>query len=82
MKITITIRNNASGKEFDLSLDNKQKLGTTVRVLRENYPGAMDGISAHFQLQSERSRRHLSEENTYEEAHVYSGDRILVSPVE
>ena len=82
MKITLTIRNNAVGREYDVSLDNKQTLETTIRVLKENYPGAMDGIGDRYQLQSERSRRHLEAEKTYEEAHIYSGDRILVSPFE
>lgn len=78
MRITITIRNDATGQDYDISLDNKQKLETTLRVLKENLPGALDGIETPS-VQSERSRRHLSLDKTYEEIPVYSGDRLIVS---
>lgn len=78
MKITITIKNDVTGEEYDLSLDNKQRLETTLGVLKENLPGALDGIGKPA-VQSERSRRHLSLDQTYEEIPIYSGDRLIVS---
>lgn len=79
MKITITIKNDVTGKEYDLSLDNKQRLETTLGVLKDNLPGALDGIEVPS-IQSERSRRHLSLNQTYEEIPIFSGDRLIVSP--
>ena len=34
MKITITIKNEWSGKTYDIYLDNQQKIETTLRVMR------------------------------------------------
>lgn len=82
MRTTLTIKNNTTGQEFDLTLDSKQKLKTTLQVLKENLPGSMDGLGVNPSIQSERSKRHLSIEETYEEVHIYSGDRLLVSSSE
>lgn len=78
MKITITIKNEWSGKSYDISLDNQQKIATTMKVLRENLPEALEGIGMNPQLQSERTSRHLNMGLTYEEAHVFTGDSIFV----
>lgn len=43
MKITITIKNEWSGKTYDISLDNQQKIATTLRVMRENLPESNAG---------------------------------------
>ena len=44
MKITITIKNEWSGKTYDISLDNQQQIASTLRVMRENLPESMQGI--------------------------------------
>ena len=60
MKITITIKNEWSGKTYDISLDNQQKIATTLRVMRENLPESMQGIGIEPEVQSERTSRCLN----------------------
>ena len=60
MKITITIKNEWSGKTYDISLDNQQKIETTLRVMRENLPESMQGIGIEPEVQSERTSRRLN----------------------
>lgn len=79
MKITITIKNEWSGKSYDISLDNHQKIATTLRVMRENLPESMQGIGAEPDVQSERTSRHLHIYETYEKSHIYTGDILLIS---
>ncbi len=79
MKITITIKNTQSGKEYDISLDNHQKIETTLKVMKENLPESMLGIGEKPELKSERTSRWLRLGNTYEESHIYTGDVLLVS---
>ena len=74
MKITITIKNEWSGKTYDISLDNQQKIETTLRVMRENLPESMQGIGIEPEVQSERTSRRLNVGETYEESHIYTGD--------
>lgn len=50
MKITITIKNEQDGKSYDVSLDNRQKIATTLKVMSENLP--------EFMKESEPIRRY------------------------
>ena len=75
MKITITIKNEWSGKTYDISLDNQQKIETTLRVMRENLPESMQGIG----IEPERTSRRLNVGETYEESHIYTGDILIIS---
>ena len=70
MKITITIKNEQDGKSYDVSLDNRQKIATTLKVMSENLPEFMKGIGTNPAVQSERTSRHLKLESTYEESHI------------
>lgn len=79
MKITITIKNEWSGKTYDISLDNQQKIETTLRVMRENFPESMQGIGIEPEVQSERTSRRLNVGETYEESHIYTGDILIIS---
>ena len=47
MKITITIKNEQDGKSYDVSLDNRQKIATTLKVMSENLPEFMKGIGTN-----------------------------------
>lgn len=78
MKITITIKNGKSGEAHDISLDNRQKIATTLQILRENLPGFMKGTEETCQIQSERTSRHLNTEATYEESNIYTGDVLVL----
>ena len=64
MKITITIKNEQDGKSYDVSLDNRQKIATTLKVMSENLPEFMKGIGTNPAVQSERTSRHLKLEST------------------
>lgn len=79
MKITITIKNEQDGKSYDVSLDNRQKIATTLKVMSENLPEFMDGIGSNPAVQSERTSRHLNLEATYEESHIHTGDIVVLS---
>lgn len=79
MKITITIKNVESGKTYDITLDNHQKIKTTLQVLKEDLPESMQGLGKRLKLQSQRTSRHLKMENTYEDSHIYTGDVLLIS---
>lgn len=75
MKLTITVtdmRNNS----YDIQADRGQRIGTTLRVMGENIPGFAYGNDAF--IQSERTRRRLTPEQTYEEANIYTGDRLWI----
>ena len=79
MKITITFKNGNTGESYDIAMDSRQRIETTLRVMRENLPGSMEGIGDRPQLRSDRTGRRLSEQSIYEESHIYTGDILLVS---
>ena len=79
MKITITFKNGHNGKSYDIAMDNRQRIATTLRVMKENLPESMEGIGDRTQLQSDRTGRRLNAQSTYEESHIYTGDILLVS---
>ena len=64
---------NGVEKLYDISLDNQQKIATTLRVMRENLPESMQGIGIEPEVQSERTSRRLNMRKTYEESHIYTG---------
>ncbi|MGI6050899.1 MAG: hypothetical protein ACOYA9_00265 [Bilifractor sp.] len=82
MKITITVRNKNTRKSYDIALDNRQKIATTIQVLRECLPRAMEGIGEKYEIRSERTGRRLSAEDTYERQQIFTGDALLVNSLE
>lgn len=79
MKITVTFRNCRTGREYDIQIDHKQKINTTLLVLKENLPEVLDGIEGDLVLQSERNKRRLDLEQSYESAKIYNCDILLIS---
>ena len=77
MKLTITITNKKTKKSYDIQADSSQRIGTTLRVLKENIP-AMDWDEKSM-LQSERTKRRIHTEQTYEDAKIYTGDRLWIT---
>ncbi len=74
MKLTITITDRTGKQPYDIQVDSGQRIGTTFRVLKENIPGFVwDEKSL---VQSERTRRKIHPEQTYEEAGIYTGDKL------
>lgn len=79
MKITITITNCVKCKTFNIQVDNKQKIETTIRVLKENLPDMMQGLNENVQIKSQRSKRRITLNENYEHEMIFSGDILLLS---
>lgn len=79
MKITITIKNVVNCKTFNIQVDNKQKIETTLRVLKENLPDMMLGIDDKVGIKSQRSKRKINIHENYESEMIFSGDTLLLS---
>lgn len=79
MKIIVTITNCATNQSYDIQVDNRQKIQTTLRVLRENIPHILAGTDEPIRIQSDRNKRRINPGQTYEEAYIYSGDKLLVN---
>ena len=76
MKLTITITNRKRNQSYDIQADSGQRIGTTLRILKETIPGtAWDEESM---IQSERTKRRIWPDQTYEEAKIYTGDRLWI----
>lgn len=79
MKITVTFRNCLTGRDYDIQIDNEQKIGTTLRILKEYLPEVLEGTAGKWVLQSERNKRRLDIEQSYDIAQIYNCDIILIS---
>ena len=65
MKLTVTITNRTKRQSYDIQVDSGQRVGTTLKVLKENIP-QMAWDEGNF-IQSERTRRRIGLWQTYEE---------------
>lgn len=75
MKLTITVTD-MKNSSYDIQVDERQRIGTTLRVMEENLPGFAWEREAF--IQSGRTRRRLAAEQTYEDAGIYTGDRLWI----
>lgn len=66
-------------RDYDIQIDHRQKISTTLRILKENLPDVLEGIEGEPVLQSERNRRRLDIEQTYDSAKIYNCDILLLS---
>lgn len=78
MKITITIKNCISDRECNIQVDNRQKIGTTIRVLEDNMADVMEGLSADVKVKSQRTKRRIDLNRNYEYEMIFSGDILLL----
>lgn len=78
MKITITIKNCITDNAFNIQVDNRQKIETTIRVLKENLPDLMQGVHIP-RVKSQRSKRTLVLCENYEHEMIFSGDILMIS---
>lgn len=78
MKLTITITD-MQNKSYDIQVDQRQRIGTTLRVMAENLPDFTYGNDAY--IQSGRTKRRLTAKQTYEEANIYTGDRLWIRKI-
>ena len=76
MKLTITITNRKRNQSYDIQADSGQRIGTTLRILKENIPEITWGEGN--MIQSERTKRRIQPNQTYEEAKIYTGDRLWI----
>lgn len=75
MKLTITITD-MQNNSYDIQVDQRQRIGTTLRVMAENLSGFTYEDGTY--IQSGRTKRRLNAKQTYEEANIYTGDRLWI----
>lgn len=75
MKLTITITD-MQNNSYDIQVDQRQRIGTTLRVMAENLSGFTYEDGTY--IQSGRTKRRLKAKQTYEEANIYTGDRLWI----
>ena len=75
MKLTITVTD-MKNNSYDIQVDERQRIGTTLRVMEENLPGFAWKREAC--IQSGRTKRKLTPEQIYEDARIYTGDRLWI----
>lgn len=79
MKITVTFENCKNNKKFDIQVDNKQKIATTIRVLRDNLPDAVEELGEELIVKSKRSKKRVDLKETYEHEMIFSGDILSMN---
>lgn len=77
MKITFTLTQVDKGLSQDIQISNTQRIIDTLQVLKENLPVFAD-ISLEERIIEADSGREINIENTYEQAHIYSGAELLI----
>lgn len=77
MKIMITMEIPSIGQGFDVQMDQKQRIKTTLRVLAENRREFLP-FRDNLIVRVKNSGRQISTEQTYEDAGIYNGTVILL----
>lgn len=80
MQLILTVIG-ANKKKYDIQVDNRQHIATTLRVLDENI-AELAGLCSHVRVRVKESGRILELQNTYEEEGIYTGDELTISPME
>lgn len=76
MKLTITISGEDT-KKYDIQVDNRQRIITTLRVLSENM-GEFAKFARTEWVSLKESGRRIPIDKTYEDAGVYTGAWLVV----
>lgn len=79
MKITVTMRNCVEHRDFNIEVDNKQKVATTIRVLEDNMADVMSGLLNPVRVKSYRTKRRINLNENYEHEMIFSGDILLLN---
>ena len=66
-------------KKYDIQVDSRQRIATTLRVLDENI-GELAGLCRGAGVRLKNSGRILELSNTYEEEGIYTGDELVIRP--
>ncbi len=77
MKITITLTRPDQTKSCDIQVSHIQKIADTLQVLKENLPMFAD-LSETSYIKEAESGRKIDICLTYEQAHIYSGTKLLI----
>ncbi|NBK94112.1 hypothetical protein D5278_19475 [bacterium 1XD21-13] len=67
-------------KKYDIQVDNRQHIATTLRVIDENI-AELAGQLQRVRVRVKKSGRILELQNTYEEEGIYTGDELIISPI-
>lgn len=77
MKIIFTLTQVNIGNSFDIQVSSEQRIKDTLKVLKENLPAFSELSEAPYIEEAEAGRR-IDIEETYEQAHIYSGARLCI----
>lgn len=77
MKITFTLTQVNSGNSFDIQVSGEQRIKDTLQVLKENLPAFKELSEAPY-IEEAETREKINIEETYEQAHIYSGARLCI----
>lgn len=77
MRITISINLQQNNETCDIQVASEQKISDTLRVLRENM-SMFRNIGKVEYVRRKDSGRKIDIDNTYEQAHVYSGVMLVI----
>lgn len=66
-------------KTYDIQVDSRQHIATTLHVLDENI-AELAGLCRQAGVRVKSSGRILDPRNTYEEERIYTGDEIIIYP--
>ena len=78
MKITITIVQPFTQKEFDIQVNHTQRIRSTLQVLAEAVP-ELKGVDQAKKIRVRSTGRQYSTDITYEHAGIYTG--AVITPV-
>lgn len=77
MKITFTLTQIEKGISYDIQVPHTQKIQDTLRILSENLP-MFEDVASLQQVKDADTGKTISTEDTYENARIYSGAKILI----
>ena len=77
MKITITMTWPGKNRSYNIQVPHVQRIADTLQVLKDNMPIFADIPRIDYVKDAETGRK-ISIQNTYEEAHLYSGTELLI----
>lgn len=77
MKITITLTRSDQKRSYDIQVPHIQKIEDTLQVLKDNLPMFADVPQVSY-VEDAESGRKIDTQYTYEQAHIYSGAKLLI----
>lgn len=78
MLITVTLILMKSKAEIDIQVNPQQKIIDTLKIVKENQILPMPDLEEEIKVRSDRRRTYINPELTYEQASIYTGDRMMI----